>query len=72
MPRKFFQRFMPSPQALREQPALRPFGRFLHSPEVWQLHRRSVSGACFIGLFCAFMPIPFQMLPAAAIALLTR
>lgn len=72
MPRKFFQRLMPSPDALREHVALRPLGRLLHNPEIWHLHRRSVSGACCIGLFCAFLPIPFQMLPAGAIAIMTR
>lgn len=72
MPRKFFKRLMPPPEALRAHSALRPLGNLLQNPEIWHLHRRSVSGAVFIGLFCAFLPIPFQMLPAAAVAIATR
>ncbi len=40
---------------------------------MWLLHRRSVSGACFIGLFCAFLPLPIgQMLIAALLAVVAR
>ncbi len=58
---------------MREHKALRPLGDLLQKyPEIWHLHRRSVSGACFIGLFCAFLPIPMQMLVSAAIAIAAR
>jgi len=36
------------------------------------MHRRSIAGATFIGLFCAFVPVPFQMLLAAVLAIVTR
>ncbi len=72
MLRKVFQRYIPSPQTLRDHSALRPLAKWLHNPQIWHLHRRSVSGACFIGLFCAFLPIPFQMLAAGAFAIATR
>jgi hypothetical protein len=45
---------------------------WLHDPELWHLHRRSVAGATFIGLFCAFLPVPFQMLIAALLAVVSR
>ena len=38
----------------------------------WQLRHRNVSMAFAVGLFCAFIPVPFQMLIATALALLTR
>ena len=44
----------------------------LLKPELWHLHRRSVGGAFFIGLFCAFLPIPTQMLVAGLLAVLAR
>lgn len=72
MPKDFLRRYLPSASSVRENPALRPVSKWLHNPEIWHLHRRSVSGAAFIGLFCAFLPIPFQMLVAAALALISR
>lgn len=36
------------------------------------MHRRSIAGATFIGLFCAFVPAPFQMLLAAVLAIVAR
>jgi len=72
MPREFLRKYLPSPQALRAHSALRPLGKLLNNPEIWHFHRRSVAGAAFIGLFCAFLPVPFQMLVAGALALLWR
>jgi len=40
--------------------------------EIWHLNRRSAAGAVFIGLFCAFLPIPMQMVIAAILAIVTR
>lgn len=57
---------------MRTHPALRPLGKSLQNPEIWHLHRRSVAGACFIGLFSSFLPVPMHMLIAGAIAVVTR
>lgn len=51
---------------------LQVFGDWLHEPNLWHLSCRSVSGAFAVGLFCAWMPIPFQMLLAAGAAILFR
>ena len=72
MPKKFLRKYLPNPKQIRELPALRPLGKWLQEPELWHLHRRSVSGAVFIGMFCAFMPIPFQMVVAASLAVFSR
>lgn len=72
MPKKLLRRYLPTPARLRASPALRPVSGYLQDPALWHLHRRSVSGACFIGLFCAFLPVPFQMLIAAALAIVSR
>jgi uncharacterized protein (DUF2062 family) len=72
MPKKWLRRHLPNYESLGKSGALRPVGKYLSEPELWHLHRRSVSGAAFIGLFCAFLPLPFQSLIAALLAILTR
>ncbi len=72
MPRKLIKRYLPDPSYIRKQKPLRIFGGLLHDPNLWHLNRRSVSGAFAVGLFTAFVPIPFQMLLAAALAIPLR
>ncbi len=69
MPRKFFQRFLPKPQTIKNNKTLQIFGDWLHKPNLWHLNRRSVAGAFAVGLFCAWMPVPFQMALAAGAAI---
>ena len=47
-------------------------GRRLLEPELWHLNRQYVSTAFAVGLFVAWLPIPMQMLVAAAFAILIR
>ncbi|OOE35535.1 ATP-binding protein [Salinivibrio sp. ML323] len=70
MPKKFFQRYMPKRETLRDNKALRVFGSLLHDPNLWCLNRRSASGAFAVGLFMAFVPLPSQMIMAAGLAIL--
>jgi len=68
VPRKFFRKYLPDPQALRSSRLVAAFGRWLHHPNLWHLNRRSVSGAVAIGLFAGLVPGPLQMLTALALA----
>ena len=71
--KKFIRRYLPEHRTIREHEHLnRIFGRLLHDPHLFHLNRRSATRAMFIGLFWAFMPMPFQMIPAAACAIWFR
>lgn len=73
MPKKLIKRYLPHPDAIKENKSLRRFlGHRIHEPNLWHLHRRSVSMAFFVGVFCAFIPIPLQMIVAAFLAFLLR
>ena len=72
MPRKFFRKYLPDPEAVRSSRAVAWFGGWLQHPNLWHLNRRSVSGAVAIGLFSGLVPGPVQMLVALLIAIACR
>lgn len=72
MPRRLIKRYLPDHRTIREHKHLRWIGEWLHDPNLWHLNRRSVSGAFSVGLFMAFVPVPFQMVLAALGAVALR
>ncbi|MDD5301002.1 MAG: DUF2062 domain-containing protein [Gallionella sp.] len=70
--RKLFRKFLPSHETVKSHRWLKPFGGWLHHPNLWHLHRRSVAGGVAIGLFCGLIPGPLQMISAALLAILFR
>ncbi|OGT89114.1 MAG: ATP-binding protein [Gammaproteobacteria bacterium RIFOXYA12_FULL_61_12] len=72
MPKHLIRKFFPDHEQVRHHKHLRIFGKLIHDPNLWHMNRRSVSGAFFVGLFCAVLPIFPQMVTAAAFAIVTR
>lgn len=72
MPRKFFRKYLPSSDSIRNHKYLGRFGDWLHHPNLWHLNRRSVSGGFAIGLFTGLIPGPLQMLGAVLLAIPLR
>lgn len=72
MPRKLLKKYLPNPAHLREHKHLKMFGARLTDGNLWHLNRHSVAAGACIGLFCALLPIPLQLFPAAVLAILFR
>ena len=69
MDRRFYRRFIPKPEKVREIRGLRFLGSLIHEPNLWHINRHSVSRAFLVGIFWCLIPIPFQTVPAAATAI---
>lgn len=72
MPKKYFKKWLPSHDSIRQHRWLLPFGSRLQHPNLWHLHRRSVSGGVAVGMFCGLIPGPLQMLGSVLLAVLFR
>lgn len=72
MPRKFLRKWSPDPAKLKEHKHLQFLGDTLHLPCLWHFNRRNVATAFAIGLFCMWIPFPFQSVLAAAVAVFYR
>jgi uncharacterized protein (DUF2062 family) len=72
MPRKFFRKYLPSHESIRQNRYIALFGTLLHHPNLWHLNRHSVAGGLAVGLFSGLVPGPLQMLAAAILAVPLR
>jgi len=72
MPLKSLRRVLPRPRFVHQQRGVRLFAAWLGNPRIWALKRSAVAGGLGVGLFWSMMPMPFQMLPSAATALMLR
>lgn len=73
MPKRLLKRYLPDHDKVRKNETLnRLFGKLLHDPNLLHINRRSISGAFFVGLSMAFVPVPFQMALAAGLAIYLR
>lgn len=69
MPRKLIRRWLPTPPKVAGNGTRRWLGPLLDDPNLLHLNRHSVSGAMFVGLFCAFLPVPGQTIIVSLLAL---
>lgn len=69
MPKRLFKKIAPHPDKIKNHKSLKFIQHLLHDPNIWHFNRKSVSKAFLIGIFCAFLPMPFQMLLAAILAI---
>ena len=66
------KRHLPTREQVLGNKYLRIFGEHLRDPNLWHFNRRSVARATGIGLFCAYLPMPMEMIPAAFGAIVLR
>lgn len=74
MPRRFFRRFLPSNESIRQNRFIACFGALLQHPSLWHLNRRSAAGGMAAGLFAGLVPgsNPAQFAAAALLAIAFR
>ena len=69
MAKRFFRRYIPTPEKVREIRSLRFLGQVLHEPNLWHINRHAVARAFMVGIFWTLIPMPFQSIPAAIMAI---
>ena len=69
MPKRSLRKFLPSPTHLKEVKGLGFLKNVLERRELWHISRTSIARAAAIGLFCAMVPLPGQMIVAVLIAI---
>ena len=74
MPRKFFRKYLPSHEAIRQNRHIARFGTLLLHPNLWHVNRRSVSGGVAAGMFAGLVPgsNPVQFALAGLLAVAFR
>jgi len=69
---KGLRKYLPTPGQIREIRYLHLFGDGLKQAELWTFSRSSTAKGAAIGVFCAFLPMPFEMVPAIFMAIMLR
>lgn len=74
MPRKYFRKYLPTPESIAANRYLRRFGPHLRHPNLWHINRRSVAGGTAVGMFAGLIPgsNPVQFAAGALGALLFK
>jgi len=67
-----YRKYLPTREQLREVRSLGFLGEMIFEPNLWHFNRHSVSFAFLVGIFCCFLPIPFQMVPCVLLCVAIR
>ena len=70
--KKFFKDNLPKPEDLKKYKALGVLGDSIFEKNLWIINKNTLSKALAIGLFWGWMPMFFQMIPAAFCAIYFR
>ncbi len=70
--KKTLKKITPSNKQLQNHKYLSWLGGYLLNDNLWFFSRRAIAKAFAIGLFCAFIPVPFQMVIASIFAIIFR
>ena len=69
MAKKFINKLFPNMHAVREHRSLGLLQVWIDKENLWHINRHSISAGFAVGVFCAFIPLPFQMVIAALLAI---
>src|SRR5580658_6132160 len=72
MPRALLKKIVPAPHTLLERWPVRLCGARIADPQLWTLHRRSVTAAFGVGLAICFVPLPVHLLLSLLVAITWR
>lgn len=72
MLKKFKNFLLNQREVIEDERLLRLFGKRLRDPRLWYLNRNGIAAGTAVGLFCAFLPMPMQFLPATIGAIAVR
>ncbi len=70
---RFFRKLrrkLPKRDDIENHSSLSPLKGFMKHPELWAMNRSSVSKGIAVGIFSAFLPMPFEMVIAVLLAIL--
>ena len=70
--KKFFKRYIPDRNEIKKYKMLNFLGSSLFHEDLWKFNRISFCRAIAIGVFLGWMPMMFQMIPAAYFAVVFR
>lgn len=66
----FFQKYIPSKQSLLKNKNLSFLKKYFNNRDLWRISRSNIAKSVALGMFCAWIPVPFQMVLATAGAIL--